>query len=425
MKRTLKKLENCKTEINIAFEAKEWKEAREQAFKKLAKNIEIKGFRKGNAPEHLIKSRIDEAQMMHEAIDILLPKAYSEAITEEKIEPFSRPSVNVTKMSDTECEIVITVVTRPEVVLGEYKHLKIGHTTTTVEPAEIAEEIAKRLTDSAELVLKEDKAASGDTVVMDFEGFTDGKAFEGGKGENYSLELGSNTFIPGFEEQLIGAKAEQELEVNVVFPKEYPAANLAGKSSIFKVKVHEVKSKKIPELNDEAVEEMAIKDVKTVADFRKFVTEDLSKKKSQEEMNRYFEALLTAIRETSKIDLPQEIIDDEVAAMLENLKKQVEKNGLTLEQYYEMSNSKETDVKAKMAVEAERNIKNFFILEKVGQVEELEVTDAILELEIAKMAEQYGMEIEKIKEVVLKDKERFVENIKREHINQFLLRNND
>lgn len=423
MQKNVKKLENCRTEITITFEEKEWKDAQKAAFDKLAKNVEIKGFRKGHAPEQLVKERINQAEVMNSALDTLLQDAYTKTLDEEKIMPVARPSVDVKKISDSECEVVIIVPTKPEIKLGQYKDLEIGHNDVEISKEALEEEISKRLKDNAELVLKDEPAKVGDTVVIDFEGFIDGKPFDGGKAENYSLELGSNQFVPGFEDQLVGAKSEEEREVKVKFPSNYPAG-LNDKDATFKVKVHEVKAKVVPELNDEFVEELNIKDVKTVDDFKEFVKKDLLEKGNREESNRYFNALLDKIVANSEVKVPEEFVNEEVDSMFGNLKQQVEQNGLTMEQYFQITNSKEEDVKAKMKEEATNNIVRYFILEEIGKVEGVEVNDQMLEFEVAKMAEQYGMEIEKVKEIVFKNKERFASDIKQNQIVNILLQNN-
>lgn len=423
MQKNVKKLENCRTEITITFEEKEWKDAQKAAFDKLAKNVEIKGFRKGHAPEQLVKERINQAEVMNSALDALLQDAYTKTLDEEKLMPVARPSVDVKKISDSECEVVIIVPTKPEIKLGQYKDLEIGHNDVEISKEALEEEISKRLKDNAELVLKDEPAKVGDTVVIDFEGFIDGKPFDGGKAENYSFELGSNQFVPGFEDQLVGAKSEEEREVKVKFPSNYPAG-LNDKDATFKVKVHEVKAKVVPELNDEFVAELNIKDVKTVDDFKEFVKKDLLEKGNREESNRYFNALLDKIVANSEVKVPEEFVNEEVDSMFGNLKQQVEQNGLTMEQYFQITNSKEEDVKAKMKEEATNNIVRYFILEEIGKVEGVEVNDQMLEFEVAKMAEQYGMEIEKVKEIVFKNKERFASDIKQNQIVNILLQNN-
>lgn len=425
MKRTVEKLENCKTNVTVVFEENEWKEAREKAYKKLASNVEIKGFRKGKAPENLVRAKINDAEVMQHAIDILLPDAYSKVLEEEKLEPFAQPKVSVTKLSDTECEAVITVITRPEVELGDYKGLTIGHNAVVVDDEALNTEITKRLQDNAELVLKEGAAEKGNTVVIDFEGFVDDVAFEGGKADNYSLELGSNTFIPGFEDQLVGATAEQDVDVKVTFPEEYGAANLAGKPAVFKVKVHEIKEKKIPTLDDDFVADLDIKDVKTVDEYRTFVKNDLTKGLEKQEQDRYYNALLEKITENAKVSIPDEIVDNEVEAMFDNLKNQVEQNGLNMEQYFQLVKRDEESVRKEMHDVAVRNISTYFVIEKVAEVEEITVTDETIDFEVQKLASLYNMEPEKVKEIVLKDRARFAESFKHSQVSQFLVKNND
>ena len=426
MQRTLNKLENCRTEVVVTFEEAEWKAARADAFKKLAAKVEIKGFRKGHAPEQLVKERVSDMEVTNSALDVLLQKAYESALKEEGIVPVARPSADVKKLSDTECVVSIIIPTKPEITLGEYKNLDVEHKEVKVTDEELEEELKRRLADNAELVLKDEAAEKGDTVVIDFEGFVDGKAFDGGKAENHSLELGSGQFVPGFEEQLIGAKAEEQREVKVTFPSNYPEG-LNDKDATFKVVVHEVKTKKVPELNDEFVADLDIKDVHNVEEYREFVKKDLLEKAEKNEKSRFFDALLDKIVANATVKIPEEFVNEEVENMFNNLKAQVEQNGLDMDAYFKITNSKEEDVKAKMAVDARKNIERFFVLDEVGKKEEIEVNDAAIELEIAKMAEQYGMPAEKIKEIVCKDenaKARFAGDIRQNQIVTFLLNNN-
>ncbi len=423
MQKTLKKLENCRTEVTITFEQEEWKKAQDVALNKLVKNVEIKGFRKGHAPLQLAKEKVHQADIINNAVDTLLQDAYTKILKEENLVPVARPTVNVNKLSDTECELVILIPTRPEIKLGQYKGLEIGHKEINISEEELQNEITKRLKDNAELVLKDDAAKLGDTVVIDFEGFVDGKPFEGGKAENFSLELGSHQFVPGFEDQLVGAKAEEKRDVIVTFPDNYPNG-LNNKEATFKVVVHEVKEKIVPELTDEFVAELDIKDVKTKDEYTAFVKKDLEDKAKRAEDKRYFDALLDEIAKNSETSMPQEFIDDETEHMFNNLKQQVEQNGLDMDSYYKIAGTDEKTVRARMSEDAKRNITRYFLMEEIAKAEEIEVDDNTIEFEIAKMAEQYGMETDKIKEIVLKDKERFVADIKQNQIVTFLLQNN-
>lgn len=427
MQTTLKKLENCKTEATVVLDEEMWTKAIDKATKKATSQVQIKGFRKGHAPEEMAKRYINTANVLNDALDDVLSPVYVQVLNENKIQPFAQPKVNVTKISEKECEVVFTIVTRPEIELGAYKGLAIGHQEVSVSDEELEKEIHARLVNQAELVLKEGLAEKGDTAVIDFEGFVDGVAFEGGKAENYSLELGSGTFIPGFEDQIIGHKAEEEFDVKVTFPEEYPVDSLKGKEAIFKTKLHEVKTKEIPELNEDLVKEMEIKDVETVDAFKEFVKNDLMSKKQNEEDGRYYEALIAEIVKNSKVDIASEIIDEEVNAMYDNFVRQVEQNGLDMEQYYQLTKSDEATVKGNLKPQAEKNVTNFFVIMQVGLAEKIEVTDEMMEFEFAKMADQYGMEVSKIKEILCKDessKARFVEDMRRQKIHQFLIENN-
>jgi len=424
MKREVKKLENSKVEVLVIYETSEWQQACTKAFDKISKNVQIDGFRKGKAPANLVKAKVEQGRIFNEAIDALLPVAYDSIIKEEKLQPWARPAVDVTKLSDTELEVKITIVTAPEVKLGKYKGLHVEKKRVAVTEKDINEELVKLQGENAEMVLKEGPAALGDTVVMDFEGFIDGVAFEGGKADNYSLELGSHQFVPGFEEQLVGLKAEDKKDIVVTFPKEY-VAELASKLATFKVTIHEVKSKKIPEIGEALIAELNIPEVKTIDELKAHVKGDIHHKKQEEANKLYFEGLLKLIRDDSKIEVADEIIRDEVAAMKENLAKQVEENGLTLEKYYEITGQSEAAVEAKMKEDALVNIKSVLVLEQVAKAEDIQITPEIIDFEIAKIADQYKMDFAKVKEILAKDMDRFTADVRSRHISEFLTHNND
>lgn len=424
MKREVKKSENSKVEVTLVFETEEWKQACVKAFDKISKNVQIDGFRKGHAPANLVKAKVDQGRVFNEAIDELLPKAYESTLKEENLQPWARPSVDVTKMTETELEIKISIVTAPEVTLGKYKGLHVVKSKVVVSDDDVKEELVKLQGENAELVLKDGAAALGDTVVLDFEGFIDGVAFDGGKADNYSLELGSHQFVPGFEEQVVGLKAEEKKDIVVTFPKEY-VAELAGKVATFKITVHEIKSKKIPELGEELIAELNIPDVKTVDQLKAHVRGDVERKKKEEADKVYFEALLKLIRDDSKAEIADEIIRDEVAAMKENLKKQVEEKGLTIEKYLEITGQTDESVEVKMKEDAAINIKSVLVLEQIAKAEDIQVTPEIIDFEMQKIADQYKMEIAKVKEILGKDMDRFSADIRSRYISDFLLKNND
>lgn len=424
MKRTVNRLENSQVELIFSFEGEEWKDANKKAFDKLAKEVEVPGFRKGHAPENLVRQKIDHARVINDAIDMLLQPAYETALDEEKIMPFARPNLEITKVTDDEMEAKISIIVAPEVELGQYKGLHVEKTAVEVTPEEIDAEIAKLASDNAELITKTGEAALGDTVVIDFVGYVDGKAFDGGAANNYSLELGSNSFIPGFEDQIVGMKENEEKDIQVKFPENY-VPELKGKDATFHIVLHEVKEKKVPAIDADFVSELAYDGVETVDQLKTKVENDIRARKEQDAKNAYYEALVKLIRDGSKITIHPQIIHDEVEAMKENFANQVQQNGLTLEQYYQITGQTPEDVESKMAVDAEINIRSVLALEKIAEVENLHVTQEEVDFELAKIAQQYSMELEKVKEILKPQMSSFARDIQNRKISEFLLANND
>ena len=423
MKREVKKLENSKVEVLCDVEPALWKEYQEKAFKKLAANLELKGFRKGKVPEAMARKEINQGKIFNEAVNLSLQPAYEEVLREEKLQPFARPSVDVTKLSDTDLQLKFIIVLAPEVKLGEYKGLGIKKAPAKVEEKEIDAEIEKLVAQNASLVVSEKPAKKGDTVVIDFVGSVDGKEFEGGKAENYSLELGSNSFVPGFEDQLVGAKSGDDVEVNVTFPTQY-VPELAGKKALFKCKVHEVKEKVIPELNEELIAELNIPEVKDVASLREYEKRSLTAQKEQAASNEAFNKVMDKIVEGAKVEIASEILDEEVEGMKKNMEQQVSQRGLTLEQYYSITGQKAEDVEKQMRVDAEKNLKAILCMEEIAKAEDITVSDADVEFEFSKIADQYKMEIEKVKEILGKDIQRFKAEIRQRRIQDFIGREN-
>jgi len=424
MEKKINKLEQSKVEIIVSVEKEKWSKAQKDAFDKLAANVEIKGFRKGKAPAEMVKAKVDQGQVFDRAINALLQDTYRQVITEENLRPFARPVVDVTKLSNLELELKFTLVLAPEVTLGEYKGLHAEKKEVVVTDHEIEHALEHLVKDNASLVVKEDAAKLGDTVVMDFEGFVDGKAFEGGKAENYALELGSGQFIPGFEDQLVGAKAGEDKEVNVTFPAEY-VPELASKDAMFKVKVHEVKEKKVPELNEELIKDLNLPNVKTLDDLKAHEKAKLQNQKENEAKREYYEALVKQIRDGAKIDLAKEIIDGEVEAMEENMRKQIEQQGLTLDKYFQITGQTMEQVHETMRKEAEDNVRSVLVLEKIAEVEKISVEDDEIEFELAKIADQYKMPIDEVKKALKDSMDRFKADVRSRRIQEFIVNNND
>lgn len=422
MERKVTKIKPCHVEVHVVVDEKSWKDAQEASTKKLCKEVQVDGFRKGNVPEAIAKRHINQGKMLDEAINSLLPSIYKEIMEEEKIEPFAQPQVDVTKISDTNLEVKFVIVTAPEVVLGEYKGLKIGKKEVKVTAKEVDEEIEKLLKENASLVLKEGAAELGDTLVFDFAGSVDGKAFEGGTAQNYSLELGSHQFIPGFEEQLVGVKAGEHKDVNVTFPEQY-TPELAGKAAVFACDVHEVKSKKLPELNDEFVKELN-RGVETVEALKESVKKNITAKKEQDSKREFLEKLYEKIASGSKVEIPEEMIKEQAANMKKDMEQRMAQSGLTLEQYLQFTGQKPEDFEAQLEKDAKKDITNYFILEEVGKKESLELTDADVEFEYAKLAEQYSMKLEDVKKALEKQNAQFRHNLKMTRIEEFLIKEN-
>lgn len=423
MERKVTKLEHSHVQVDVVVDEKTWKDAQEKAFNKLAENVTIDGFRKGKAPKNLVKARIDQMKVLDEGINALLPKIYEEILTKDQIRPFARPAVDVTKVSDSELEVKFVLVTAPEVKLGAYKGLEIGKKAVKVTKKDLEEALEGTLKENASLVLKEGEAAMGDIVVMDFAGKINGELFDGGSAQNHELELGSHQFIPGFEEQLVGHKAGETVNVNVTFPENY-TEELKGKPAVFECKIHEVKEKKLPELNDEFVKELKVEGIETVEAFRARKEEDLKKQKELEARREYMSKLIEEIVKGSKIDLADEIVENQVESRKEDMIKRIEQSGLTLEQYLQILGQKEEQFVAQLREQALKETKEYVVLEEIAKVEKIEITDADLEFEYAKIAEQYKMKVEDVKKALAANLGEFRNNLRMQRIDDLLYNEN-
>ena len=423
MERKVTKLEHSHVQIDVVVDEKSWKDAQEKAFNKLAENVTIDGFRKGKAPKNLVKARIDQMKVLDEAINSLLPKIYEEILTEDKIRPYARPQVDVTKVSDTELEVKFVLVTAPEVKLGAYKGLEIGRKEVKVTKKDVEEALEGALKDNASLVVKEGEAALGDVVVMDFVGRINGEPFDGGSAQNHELELGSHQFIPGFEEQLVGHKAGEKVDVNVTFPENYTEA-LKGKPAVFECTIHEVKEKKLPELNDEFVKELKVEGIDTVEAFRARKEEDLKRQKEQEARREYMGKLVAQIVKNSEIDLAEEIVANQVEARREDMVKRIEQSGLQLEQYLQILGQTQEQFDAQLHEQALKETQEYIVLEEIGKAENIEIDDAQLEFEYAKIADQYNMKIDEVKKALENNLDEFRHNLKMQRIDDLLYNEN-
>ncbi len=423
MKQTLTKLAPSKFQLDVEVDEASWAKAQEKAFKKLAAKVSIPGFRPGKAPEAMLRSHVDPNRVINEALDIILPEAYSFAIQDSKLRPQRQPEVNLTKVEEKEIGLRFTVITFPEIKLGAYTGLKAERKVASVDEKEVEESIQKLLQNNADLVVTEEPAKKGDTVVLDFEGFIDGVAFDGGKAENHSLELGSNSFIPGFEDALIGVKAGEERDVKVTFPKQY-VAELAGKDATFACKIHEVKQKVVPALTEESVADLGIEGVKTVEELKNHQKEELLKQKADQYEREHYQAIFDQIVAASEVEVADVILDEEAAREEENTKKQIESNGLTFQQYLEVLGKSEEELKAEIRGNVLKSLTAYLVGEEISVKEKLLVSDAELDAELAKIAEQYKMPLEQIRSIYGSNLESFRESLRQKKLQDYLIANN-
>ncbi len=381
----------------IKIEGKDWEKCLDKAFKKKNKDVKIDGFRKGAAPKDIFIKKFGIESLYMDAIDGAVDKAYKDLLEETKITPVCEPKLDVKTINEKECVLEFTFITAPEVVLGEYKNLKVKKPAAKVTKEEIAEETEKLRNQFAEIKGKEEKAKVevGDTAIINFKGFVDGKELDGGSGENYPLEIGSHTFIPGFEEGLIGLKAGEEKELNLTFPENYKE-DLKNKDVKFVVKVNEIKTRVLPEINEEFYLDLGYEDVKTKEEFDKKVEETIKARKEAEIEDQYIEDCLAKASDNMKVDINPEILDDEVHRMMHQFEDQLKMQGLTMDQYYEFSGITHEKMHEQMEPEATKRIKYRYLLEKVAEVEKIEVTDEEADKQADEMAKNYGISKEEL-----------------------------
>ncbi|UQD52924.1 trigger factor [Bacillus methanolicus] len=395
------KLEGSRGVLTFEVDAEKFNEGLDFAFKKVVKQVSVPGFRKGKMPRSLFEKRFGVESLYQEAIDYLLPDAYVNAIEETGIEPVGRPEIDVEQIEKGKSLIFkATVTVKPEVKLGEYKGIEVEAFDTTVTDEDVDNEIKAIQERHAEIVMKEEGTAeNGDIVVIDFEGFVDGEAFEGGKGENYSLELGSGSFIPGFEEQLVGTAAGEEKEIQVTFPEEYHAAELAGKPAVFKVKVHEVKTKVLPELDDEFAKDVD-EEAETFDELKAKIKERLEKDKQHEAEHYVRDTVVEKATENAEFDLPEVMVENEVDRMVNEFEQRLQMQGLTLDLYFQFSGQDESALREQMKEEAEKRVRVALTLEAIAKAEKIDATDEEVNEELQKMAEMYNMSVEDIKKAI-------------------------
>lgn len=383
--------------VNYKAQKEDWEKAKDQAFKKISPKYKVDGFRKGKAPRNIFERNFP-GQIVMEAADILIDQEYKRILTEGKILPILEPKIDVVKVNDDELEVNFSFILEPSVTLGEYKNLGVKKETVKVSKEEVQQKIDELLKSYTELVIKEEGAVeNGDVAVIDFEGFKDGVAFEGGKGENYSLEIGSHSFIPGFEEGIIGMKKGEEKDLTLTFPEEYQEKSLAGQEVVFKVKVNEIKTKEVPELDKDFFEDLGMEDVKSKEDLEKKMKEEIKVQKEEEAEKKYVDALLEKAVSNMTIELDEEIIEAEAEAMYNDFMTHMSAQGITEELYLKYAGTTKEDIVDHMKKEAEVRLKNSYLLNAIIKEEQIEADEKEALDQIKDLAQKYNMTEEDVK----------------------------
>ncbi|MFC7393725.1 trigger factor [Scopulibacillus cellulosilyticus] len=387
--------------LTFEVDADSFNQSLDEAFKKVVKKINVPGFRKGKVPRMIFEQRFGVESLYQDALDIMLPEAYSKAIDETGIEPVDRPEVDVEKIEKgSPVVLTATVTVKPEVKLGEYKGLEVEDQDTEVTEEDVDNQIKQLQERFAELVVKEEgEVEEGNTVVIDFEGFVDGEPFEGGKAENYTLEVGSNTFIPGFEEQLVGLTVGGEKDVNVTFPEDYHAEELKGKEATFKVKLHEIKEKHLPELDDEFAKDVN-DEVETLDELKETIKKQLKESKEKNAENATRDTVVEKASENAEIDIPEVMVENELDRMVNEFEQSIQSQGLTLDMYYQFSGTDQESLKEQMKDDARKRVRANLTLEAIVKAENIEVSDEEIEKELEKMAENYKLSADQVKQML-------------------------
>lgn len=394
----IERLEHNMAKLTIEVSAEELEGALQKAYQKQKGKISIPGFRKGKVPRQLVEKMYGPEIFYDDAANALIPEAYAKAYDESGLDIVSQPKIDVTQIEKGKAFIFTAeVAVKPEVTLGQYKGIEVDGFSTEVSAEEVEAKLAEEQNKNARTITVEGRPVQDkDEVVLDFEGFVDGVAFEGGKGENYPLTIGSGSFIPGFEEQLIGVEPEQEVEVKVTFPEDYHAEDLKGKDAVFKCTVHEIKAKELPELDDEFASEVSEFD--TLEEYKADVEKKLREEKESTGKRAQEDQAVNAIIANAEMDLPEAMIETEARQMLDNFAQRLQQQGLTFEQYMQFTGMTVDKMTEEMRPQAEKRIKTRLVLEAIVSAENIEVSDERLDEEVAKMAEAYGMEVDKLKE---------------------------
>lgn len=393
-------LEKNMAKLTVEVAAEELEKALNAAYQKQKKNISIPGFRKGKVPRAMVEKMYGPAVFYEDAVNSLIPQEYSKAAEESGLDIVSQPEIDVVQIEKGKPFIFTAeVAVKPEVTLGEYKGLEVPKADLEVTDEEIEAELKKEQEKNARTINVEDRAAqNGDKVTLDFEGFVDGEAFEGGAGKDYPLTLGSNSFIPGFEEQLVGVGLEQPVDVNVTFPEDYQAEELKGKAAVFKCVIHKIEAKELPELDDDFAKDVSEFD--TLEEYKKEIKDTIEKRKADAAKTEKENAVVDKAIENASMELPEAMIKTQVNQMIDDFARRIQSQGLTMEQYMQFTGATRETMQEQMKPQAVKRIQSRLVLEKVAEVENIQISDEKLDEELKKLAEMYKMELDKFKELV-------------------------
>lgn len=381
-------------EVEVKIDGDAWQQALDKAFNDKKKDAKVDGFRKGKVPKDVYIKKFGIESLFLPAADIVLQDAYDKAMKESKLIPVIQPDVNLKSIDEKKVEFSFKIITKPEVNIKKYKGLNIKPEKVKVTKEEIEHELSHVLEKYTELATKDGKVESGNIAIIDFEGFKDGKAFEGGKGENYSLEIGSNTFIPGFEDQVIGMKPGEEKDINLTFPEDYGVDELKGAPVVFKVKVNEVKEKQARELDEDFFEDLGLEGVDTKEKLEKEIENSIKAQKEMDSENKYVDNILETVGKNVEVDIPEQMVAEEVDRLMHRFEEQMKMQGISLDVYYQFTKSTEADLRNQLEKEGYQNVLYRLMLEEIMALEKIEVTEKEAEKEADKLAEKYNMKKE-------------------------------
>ena len=392
--KTEKKENKNKHEVTVKIDGDAWKNAIDKVFAKKQKTVKVDGFRQGKVPRNIYEKKFGKESLYLDAADAVLQDAYAKAMDDSKLVPVVQPEVNLKNIGEEGVEFTFKIITKPEVKVNKYKGLNIKQEEVEVTDEEINHELSHLLERYTELVTKDGEVKNGDVAIIDFEGFKDGEAFDGGNGENYSLEIGSNTFIPGFEEQVIGMKAGDEKDLNVTFPEDYGAKELAGAPVVFKVKVNEVKEKKTRELDEDFFEDLGMEGIDSEDKLKAEIKESIKAQKEMDAENKYVDSLLEGVSKNVEVDIPEEMVNEEVDRLMGRFAEQMKMQGISLDLYYQFTGSNEEQLRSQMEKEAFNNVLYRLMIEEIQQIEKIVVSDEDAEKEAEELAKKYQMDKE-------------------------------